>query len=132
MSNHDLPERCVCCGATQDKAEIDFHHWRYNDEEPGCFLCRNCHSHIHRGVRASAQTRRAGWHWKRDAVRRLLDLAADHNHGFDSVDQFCKHFGIPDNVSREEVERAFNPDEFSNSLTARMRHRARYGSGGGR
>ena len=120
--------RCACCGSVEANSEIDFHHWQYNEEEPGCHLCRGCHEYIHRYTRARHQS--SGWHWKRDAVMRLLNLAAEQGNEFDSVEAFCDQFNIPDNVSREQAEKSFDASDFTNHRTARVRHLARYGVSG--
>ena len=126
MSDTDEMMRCACCGAVGADSVIDFHHWQYNEEQPGCQLCRECHEYIHRYVKARHQS--SGWHWKRDAVMRLLDLAAKEAHEFNSAEAFCDHFNIPDNVSREQAKRAFDPTEFVKQWTASARYSARYGA----
>ena len=100
-------DECSCCGRGIFLVQVDFHHWQYNRAEPGCYLCRDCHKHIHRGVKAGVQTRISGKSWKRDAVRRLLNLAEEKGLTFDSSEAFCDHFNIPDNVSKEQAETEF-------------------------
>lgn len=64
-------------------------------------------------MRAGGQTRVSGGHWKRDAVLRLIDLCGENGLTFDSADEFCNHFNIPDNVSKEEAEKVFeNPARY--------------------
>jgi len=100
-------DECRCCGRGIFLVEVDFHHWQYNHAEPGCYLCRDCHEHIHRGLRAGLQTRASGHSWKRDTVRRLIGLCEEKGLTFDSPKEFCDHFNIPDNVSKEEAESVF-------------------------
>lgn len=43
----ERPEKCPLCGEKQ--TGLDFHHWAYEPEEIGCYLCRDCHGTIHEG-----------------------------------------------------------------------------------
>lgn len=40
-------DTCPLCG--EEKTGLDFHHWVYEPEEIGCYLCRDCHTTIHKG-----------------------------------------------------------------------------------
>ncbi len=43
----ERPDACPLCGSEQ--TGLDFHHWRYGENEQGCYLCRTCHDDVHTG-----------------------------------------------------------------------------------
>jgi len=85
---------CPSCGEEAEDSRFDFHHWDY-DNDIGCRLCRDCHQHIHRGMRAFEQTKEVGTEWQRDAVPRLYACANSNGLEFDSAVEFCHRFNIP-------------------------------------
>ena len=97
MPMHDIGNysaRCPCCGyaVRYGGREFDFHHWDY-ENDVGCQLCRECHSHIHRGLRASEQAELSDG-WKRDAVRRLYKLSISHGLHFGRGHQLIQRFNL--------------------------------------
>lgn len=52
----ERPDECPLCG--DEEGSLDFHHWRYGDNEVGCYLCRECHDFIHQG---DGHTENADW-----------------------------------------------------------------------
>jgi hypothetical protein len=86
--------RCPCCGKSEVYLdEIDFHHWDY-ETDTGCNLCRECHSHIHRGKTATEQAKLSDG-WRRDAVRRLFQRSTEHGLEFKRPFHFSHRFNIP-------------------------------------
>lgn len=41
----ERPDACPLCETEQ--TGIDFHHWRYGENEVGCYLCQDCHDGVH-------------------------------------------------------------------------------------
>lgn len=113
--------RCPCCGyaAAYGGREFDFHHWDYNDDI-GCMLCRDCHSHIHRGMTASEQGELSD-SWKRDAIRRLYDRSTANGLNFDRGTKFAARFNIPSNeVTRGALSNLFDSQQQSVPITELM------------
>lgn len=92
----DYHARCPCCGYAKKYGhrEFDFHHWEY-DDEMGCTLCRDCHQHIHRGLKAKEQTAKTGCAWQYDAVGRLFERCKKYGLEFDGKAGFMQRFNIP-------------------------------------
>lgn len=61
LFDHGFFARCPACGFAEQygdyEREFDFHHWDY-ENEIGCRLCRECHTHIHDGMKAREQTQK--------------------------------------------------------------------------
>ena len=86
--------RCPCCGESESYVDsVDFHHWDY-ENDVGCHLCRDCHSHIHRGMTASEQGELTDG-WRRDAIRRLYERSTSMGLRFDVCPDFADRFNIP-------------------------------------
>lgn len=98
--SYDYSPRCPACGmaTSYDGLTFDFHHWDY-DEDIGCKLCRDCHSHIHRDMRAGEQAELSDG-WRRDAVKRLHRLSAANGLEFHRVGEFKRRFNIPNSMNR--------------------------------
>lgn len=90
----DYVARCPCCGyaVSYGGREFDFHHWDY-ENDTGCQLCRKCHSHIHRGLRASEQQEETG-DWERDAIERLYERSVNNGLKFNRVHGFVQRFNL--------------------------------------
>lgn len=98
--------RCPSCGWAEGWGgrDFDFHHWDY-DEDIGCMLCRECHSHIHRDMRASEQAELSDG-WRRDAISRLYERSTSRGLSFDGAHGFINRFNIPNKSAMVEyVER---------------------------
>jgi len=108
-SNDDLIPRCPACARPEPKcrAEFDFHHWDY-DNDIGCRLCRWCHNHIHRGMKAREQAELTDG-WRADAERRLLNHCQDEGLRFASVRDFQRRFNIPDLAMSTEIRADMRP-----------------------
>jgi RNase P subunit RPR2 len=95
---HGWLSRCPACGFAEryvnSDREFDFHHWDY-ENEIGCCLCRECHTHIHDGMKAREQTRKTKRPWQYDAVSRLYDLSVENGLLFDIEDEFTVRYNIP-------------------------------------
>lgn len=89
-----LVPRCPACARPQQdcRAEFDFHHWDY-DNHIGCKLCRWCHKHIHRDMRARDQAELTD-DWRRDAERRLLKRCQRNGLEFSGLEDFQRRFGM--------------------------------------
>jgi len=109
LSNHDLMPRCPACARPEPKcrAVFDFHHWDY-DNDIGCKLCRWCHNHIHRGMKARKQEELTDG-WRADAERRLLKHCQDNGLRFTSVRDFQRRFNINDVVMSTEIRADMRP-----------------------
>ena len=92
--DEDYACRCPACGFAKSYGgrEFDFHHWDY-EEDIGCMLCRQCHDHIHRSMRAREQGKLTD-SWKRDAIRRLYERSTDNGLVFDAPAEFTRRFNI--------------------------------------
>jgi hypothetical protein len=108
-STDDLMPRCPACARPGPKcrAEFDFHHWDY-DSDIGCRLCRWCHNHIHRGMKARKQEELTDG-WRADAERRLLNHCQDNGLRFDSVRDFQRRFNIPNVAMNTEIRADMRP-----------------------
>ena len=87
--------RCPSCGYAHAYGgrDFDFHHWDY-ENDIGCMLCRECHSYIHRGMRAGEQGALTDG-WRRDAIRLLYERATENGLKFSSVSEFKIRFHLP-------------------------------------
>jgi hypothetical protein len=86
--------RCPCCGyaTTYGDREFDFHHWDY-ENDTGCILCRDCHSHIHRGGSVSEQKDIVD-DWKTDAIQRLHERATGKFLEINGAEEMVSRFNI--------------------------------------
>lgn len=67
----ERPTHCKLCGAQE--SGLDFHHWRYGENEAGCYLCRACHDYVHQGP---AKVENPDWlvHCVEQLVERHVEL----------------------------------------------------------
>jgi len=87
------------CPICLETGGLDFHHWDY-ERDIGIHICRECHTHIHDGVRARDQTEMAPGDetWRVDAMLNIIGLH-ETNHGrADSWDQFFEWYNIPGDI----------------------------------
>jgi hypothetical protein len=101
--------RCPACArpASESQVAFDFHHWDY-DDDIGCRLCRECHSHIHRDKTAEEQSKTTGKAWEYDAVERLVELSQKLLH-FENEQQFIRRFNIPrESTAFDAVQETFS------------------------
>jgi len=91
----DYAARCPCCGyaVSYGSRDFDFHHWDYEDDI-GCQLCRDCHTHIHRDMRASEQAELTDG-WRKDAIRRLYKRSLNNGLSFGQAFKFKRRYNIP-------------------------------------
>lgn len=61
------------CGSEQ--TGLDFHHWRYGENEQGCYLCRDCHDDVHAG---DADTENPDW--LLHCIYNLVALHIEHHY----------------------------------------------------
>ena len=73
----ERPDACPLCGSEQ--TGLDFHHWRYGENEQGCYLCRDCHDDVHAGDAGTDNP-----NWLLHCIYNLAALHAEH-HGDDAV-----------------------------------------------
>lgn len=87
----ERPDGCPLYGTEQ--TGLDFHHWRYGENEVGCYLCRECHDAIHQG---KAKTANSGWlpYCVDNLVARHLEYHPDSS----DVDVIVERYNLP-NVS---------------------------------
>jgi len=124
LSDGDLMPRCPACARPEPKcrAVFDFHHWDY-DNDIGCRLCRWCHNHIHRGMKARKQGELTDG-WRADAERRLLDHCQDNGLRFDSVRGFQRRFNIPNVAMNTEIRADMRPAAVADYPPTRAREMA--------
>jgi len=121
LKHIDYACRCPCCGyaTSYGSRNFDFHHWDY-DDDVGCMLCRNCHSHIHRGMTASEQGELSD-SWESDAIRRLYDRATDKGLKFQKGHRFTARFNIPVNKdTRQTLSNLFTDEREPVPITELM------------
>lgn len=82
------PDYCALCESRSSR--IDFHHWRYGEDEVGCFLCRKCHDEVHRG---NAKVLNTNWlpHCIERLVTRHMEL-----HGEADPEEILERYNMPD------------------------------------
>lgn len=95
----EFQERPSTCPLCEDvDSGLDFHHWRYGENEKGCYLCRECHDYIHRG---DATVREPGW--LPAAISNLVERHVE-NHDDPTVSAIIERYSLPsvdDLVERE-------------------------------
>ncbi|SFR34243.1 hypothetical protein SAMN04488124_0428 [Halogeometricum limi] len=87
----DRPSECPLC--EEEQGGLDFHHWRYGENELGCYLCRECHDEVHRG-----QGRRSHSNWLVHSVQNLVSTHLQYR-GSDyeaDVEQIMEQYNLPD------------------------------------
>lgn len=85
----DRPDMCPLCGEVST-AGLDFHHWRYGENKAGCYLCRDCHDHVHAdGARPGEDTE-----WLMNAVENLIRYHMKYQ-GETSVTAIVERYNIP-------------------------------------
>jgi len=91
-----MSRNCMCCGASEIDARIDFHHWDYQTDI-GVHLCRDCHNFVHEGVRARDQSKESphGEDWRIPTVNRMVGLHENTNGAVKSWDRFLERYNIP-------------------------------------
>lgn len=85
----ERPTECPLCGSEQ--TGLDFHHWRYGENEVGCYLCRECHDDIHGG---KAKTSNSNW-----LVHCVENLVAQHiaYHSTEpNAERIVERYNLPD------------------------------------
>jgi len=83
-------EHCRLCGAVGD---LDFHHWRY-DDDTGCLLCRDCHSYIH-APEGGRPGEGPGNDWMEIALPRLLERHLLLRPFLRAPDKVLRHYSLP-------------------------------------
>jgi hypothetical protein len=103
--------RCpVCAYAVRyDGCEFDFHHWDYENDIGFC-LCRRCHKHIHRDMRASEQADETGKEWEYDAVQRLRFLSQQFQIST-TQQEFIERYNIPEGSTAHSAVNEVFDDE---------------------
>lgn len=88
--NYDeRPDQCPLCGTEQ--TGLDFHHWRYGENEVGCYLCRDCHDDIHQGKAKTANS-----NWLIHCVENLVIHHSDHHSTNPAADEILERYNLPD------------------------------------
>lgn len=84
----ERPDECPLCG-TQETG-LDFHHWRYGENEIGCYLCRDCHDAIHDGP-----ADRENPDWLVYCVEQAVQRHLEHG-GVADVAEIKSQYSMPD------------------------------------
>lgn len=82
------PDRCPCCG--RGGLTLDYHHWRYGEDEQGVYLCRGCHTWIHCG---GAQPSKDA-DWLAECIANLCDLHV-RLHGDVDATEILVRYNLP-------------------------------------
>lgn len=94
----ERPERCPLC--SEASSGLDFHHWRYGENEAGCYLCRSCHDAVHEDGANPEQNP----DWLVEAVKNIIVHHADH-HDSAVTRKIKQRYNIP---SQDIVEYAIS------------------------
>ena len=81
------PDECRLCNSAQ--TGLDFHHWRYGDDEVGCYLCRECHDRIHQG-----KADRDNPDWLIHCIQKTVELHIEYGGSTDLTD-IKQHYSLP-------------------------------------
>ena len=84
----ERPDGCPLCG--YEDSYLDFHHWRYGENEQGCYLCRDCHDAIHEGKGQTTNT-----DWLPHAVEHLVARHLEYHDSTDA-DAILDRYNMPD------------------------------------
>jgi len=85
----EIPDSCPLCRSSST-SRLDFHHWRYGENKAGCYLCRDCHDHVHAdGARPEEDP-----DWLLGAVENLFRWHAEQ-HEDTSVAAIVERYNIP-------------------------------------
>lgn len=99
---------CPICTIDYYDAEIDFHHWDY-EENVGVNICRDCHMKIHRGKRIRDQVKEPGVDdWRSDSIDTALSLASDDYYS-DGVGFGVNEISIRLNIPKRIIDKFMNP-----------------------
>lgn len=86
----ERPDACLLC--ERSETGLDFHHWRYGENEVGCYLCRDCHDDVHR---REAKTENPGW--LVPCVENLVSHHLEYHDNVDpEVDVILDRYNLPD------------------------------------
>lgn len=92
----ERPDACPLCD--EEKTGLDFHHWRYGEDEQGCYLCRECHDAVHEG-----KAKKSNVNWLVHCVEKTVHHHLNKQSDVDGVDEILERYNLP-NV-RPLVER---------------------------
>jgi len=82
------PDECPLCGNEQNG--LDFHHWRYGENEVGCYLCRDCHDDVHKGAKAA----NAGW--LVPCIKNTVNLHFKYHNDEVDAEQILNRYNMPE------------------------------------
>ncbi|WP_222114931.1 homing endonuclease associated repeat-containing protein [Haloferax prahovense] len=100
----ERPSECPLCKS--ESTGLDFHHWRYGENEVGCYLCRSCHDAVHRG-----QAKTSNPDWLVHCIGNLIEHHIVNHENIGEPNRILERYNLP-NV-RPLVEKAiseYNPD----------------------
>lgn len=87
IDSKERPDGCRLCDVPQ--SGLDFHHWRYGEDQIGCYLCRDCHDQIHEG-----KANRDNPDWLKHCIEKTVHLHLENGGGSD-VDQIKDWYNLP-------------------------------------
>lgn len=85
----ERPDECPLCGAEQ--TGLDFHHWRYGENEVGCYLCRDCHDDIHQG-----KAQRSNSNWLVHCIGNLVAQHLEYHNDEPDAEQIVDRYNLPE------------------------------------
>ncbi|GAA0275343.1 homing endonuclease associated repeat-containing protein [Halobacterium noricense] len=90
----ERPDACPLCGS--EETGLDFHHWKYadgpgDDEEVGCYFCRDCHDRIHEGKAKTANT-----NWLVHCVANLVAVHIENHPKETDVEAIIDRYSMTD------------------------------------
>ncbi|WP_147441213.1 homing endonuclease associated repeat-containing protein [Halorubrum sp. Atlit-26R] len=97
-NTRERPSTCPLCESVD--TGLDFHHWRYGENETGCYLCRECHDTVHKG---DGEAKQPGW--LPAAIENLVDKHLQEG-GQRDVEVIVEMYNLPDvdDLVRRELE----------------------------
>ena len=84
------PYHCPLCD--EEKTDLDFHHWVYKPEV-GCYLCSECHVHVH-GEGENIPSKDEAW--KQNTVENLVQRHLKVHPKMVDAERIYERYNIPD------------------------------------
>lgn len=86
----ERPDACPLCD--EEKTGLDFHHWCYTPEI-GCYLCSDCHAHVHGDGENIPSEDDA---WKQTTVENLVQRHLETHPEMVDAEDIYERYNIPD------------------------------------
>jgi len=83
------PDECPLCES--ENGYLDFHHWRYGENQLGVYLCRDCHDDVH-GMKGKTENP----DWLVHAIQNLVEKHVDEHPDEIDTAVILKRYNLPD------------------------------------